>query len=301
VDDSGERCVPKSCGDLGFNCDSADDGCGGHISCGACSFPQTCGGLGKPNVCGGAGTLRYFGYYRDSDIQNYVCEIQDHSNFSMTTTSDPAFSAPAKQALEATYGLVDWGVVGTNGLGGYLVQDDSDSAHSTTATWNSNKAWLESQVATIKSSYPNAHLMINLDGTFSQIPGFALPAGFDWFGIECYGRLGNSAADCKTRFDALKLLLPQGGRVWILPPGVTGTAGRGYGDETSLIATAQGIFAWAPTEPAILGFEVFLWQSNAVAPDIAVRDLPSLKATFRQIGSIITGRNQTPISNCPPP
>jgi hypothetical protein len=292
--DSGKPCAPKTCADLGFDCGAADDGCGHALACGTCKAPATCGGTGKPNVCGGTGTLRYFGYYRDSDIQNYICEIQDHVSFAMTTTGDPAFSSDAKRAQEASYGIVDWGVTGAGALGGYLVQDDSDAAHWTADMWSTNKASLEGQVASLKSSYPGVHLMINLDGTFMQIPGFALPAGYDWFGIECYGRLGNAAADCKTRFDALKPLLPANGRVWILPPGETD-----YGDEASLVKTAQDIFAWAPTEPAIVGLMAFLWQSNAVAPATAVRDLPNLKSAFRQIGSAISGRNKPPITTCP--
>jgi hypothetical protein len=50
-------CQPLTCQQLGYNCGTAGDGCGGTISCGNCTAacptdPQSCGGGGKPNVCG---------------------------------------------------------------------------------------------------------------------------------------------------------------------------------------------------------------------------------------------------------
>jgi len=54
-------CVPTSCAALGKNCGSIADGCGGTLTCGTCTAPQTCGGGGVANVCGvgitGAATL----------------------------------------------------------------------------------------------------------------------------------------------------------------------------------------------------------------------------------------------------
>jgi hypothetical protein len=97
----------------------------------------------------------------------------------------------------------------------------------------------------------------------------------------------HAAADCKTRFDALKPLLPPNGRVF-LPPGETH-----YGDrEGDLRLGSDGAGDHRPPG--------FLWQTSAVAPDTAVRDLPNLKTTFRQIGNAITGRNRAPATECPP-
>jgi hypothetical protein len=47
-------CQPKTCAALGDNCGSVSDGCGGTLSCGSCTSPQTCGGSGTANVCGGS-------------------------------------------------------------------------------------------------------------------------------------------------------------------------------------------------------------------------------------------------------
>src|SRR5207248_2581 len=36
-------CVPSTCASKGKNCGSISDGCGGTLSCGSCSSPETCG------------------------------------------------------------------------------------------------------------------------------------------------------------------------------------------------------------------------------------------------------------------
>ena len=48
-------CTPKTCAQMGKNCGSAPDGCGGTLVCdmpGGCPGGQSCGGAGVPNVCG---------------------------------------------------------------------------------------------------------------------------------------------------------------------------------------------------------------------------------------------------------
>jgi len=54
--DGGGSCVPTTCAELGDNCGTVSDGCGGTLDCGTCSGGQTCGGGGTPNVCGGGST-----------------------------------------------------------------------------------------------------------------------------------------------------------------------------------------------------------------------------------------------------
>jgi acid phosphatase len=46
-------CTPTTCAAKGANCGTISDGCGGTLSCGTCTPPQTCGGGGAANVCGG--------------------------------------------------------------------------------------------------------------------------------------------------------------------------------------------------------------------------------------------------------
>ena len=45
-------CTPTTCAAQGKNCGTIPDGCGGTLTCGACTGPQTCGGGGIANVCG---------------------------------------------------------------------------------------------------------------------------------------------------------------------------------------------------------------------------------------------------------
>ncbi len=48
----GGFCVPQTCSQLGVSCGPAADGCGGLLSCGTCTSPQSCGGNGVSGVCG---------------------------------------------------------------------------------------------------------------------------------------------------------------------------------------------------------------------------------------------------------
>jgi hypothetical protein len=49
-------CTPMSCAAQGKNCGSVSDGCGGTLTCGSCTSPESCGGGGVANVCGGGST-----------------------------------------------------------------------------------------------------------------------------------------------------------------------------------------------------------------------------------------------------
>ncbi|PYN96566.1 MAG: hypothetical protein DMD91_21045 [Candidatus Rokuibacteriota bacterium] len=45
-------CARVTCASLGKNCGAISDGCGGTLTCGGCTAPQSCGGGGVANVCG---------------------------------------------------------------------------------------------------------------------------------------------------------------------------------------------------------------------------------------------------------
>ncbi len=45
-------CVPKTCTSPAASCGMIPDGCGGMLSCGGCTAPETCGGGGTADVCG---------------------------------------------------------------------------------------------------------------------------------------------------------------------------------------------------------------------------------------------------------
>jgi hypothetical protein len=50
----GACCTPTTCAAQAKNCGQVDDTCGGTLTCGSCTPPQTCGGgqPGVPNICG---------------------------------------------------------------------------------------------------------------------------------------------------------------------------------------------------------------------------------------------------------
>src|SRR5204863_6040610 len=49
-------CTPTTCAAQGKNCGTISNGCGGTLTCGSCTAPQTCGGGGVANLCGGGCT-----------------------------------------------------------------------------------------------------------------------------------------------------------------------------------------------------------------------------------------------------
>jgi hypothetical protein len=49
--DDAPDCTPVTCASLSSSCGSFPDGCGGTLTCGACSGGQVCGGGGVPGVC----------------------------------------------------------------------------------------------------------------------------------------------------------------------------------------------------------------------------------------------------------
>lgn len=48
-------CLPTTCDTAGWNCGTADDGCGTPLDCGTCTSPETCAGSGISNICGALG------------------------------------------------------------------------------------------------------------------------------------------------------------------------------------------------------------------------------------------------------
>src|SRR5207248_1456961 len=45
------NCTPKTCAQLGAQCGSASDGCGGTLACGSCPSGESCGAGGVTNKC----------------------------------------------------------------------------------------------------------------------------------------------------------------------------------------------------------------------------------------------------------
>jgi hypothetical protein len=251
-----------------------------------------------------------------SDIQNMVCQIQDHVNLSMTSDGQSIVD------FAATFGVPNFGLTEPTGgspapLQAVVVRDDADaSAYGYCASnpcpngiidgWNAVKAQAESDGDGIRAQHPNAHIMINLaDGDangqldFQTIPGFTLPRGVDWVGLECY----TGAANCQANMNVVRGLLPPGGKAWVLTAGVDT-----YGTQDALVTDAQAMFDWAHADQDVIGIIVFVWSNQILCPpdctSLAVKQLPNLLAKYRAIGDIITGKTNVdpkPDSACPPP
>ncbi len=52
VDGVCQGCEPTTCDAQGWDCGQPPDGCGGLLTCGQCSAPETCGGGGQVYLCG---------------------------------------------------------------------------------------------------------------------------------------------------------------------------------------------------------------------------------------------------------
>jgi hypothetical protein len=266
-------CQGKACG--------IDDGCGA-----ACLEGSGCDAAAQG--------LRYFGYWRDTYFGgNWMAETQTHGNFTMIEDGSydsllPSAAGYGIGVLLTPPALGDWAAAQptlsqyADRIIGYVLQDDADVQ----PDYNVAKANVEAYATTIHAAYPNAHLYINLAGHFRDIPDFALPAGVDWVGLECY----SGVADCDDMVTKLTPKLPPGGRIWVMPPGETG-----YGDQAWLVSNAQAMYDWAVTKPVIIGMNVFVWQTEILIDatymgQLATRDLPDLRLTACQVARTITGR-----------
>jgi hypothetical protein len=213
--------------------------------------------------------LQYFGYWRDA-LTGSTAEIQDQANISMVDTQL---------------------ILAINPLNAVMICDDCDVGVSA-SQWASRKQGIETQEAMFPGT---AHFMIDLgDGNadgmldFRGIPGFALPAGVDWVGLECYPAFG--WASCQANLDALKPLLPANGRAWVFIPTETD-----YAAESVLVSNAQDMYDGASQDPTVVGMIGFVWTNTILCPPddctkvFATKELPTLLAKMRCISHSITG------------
>jgi hypothetical protein len=294
-----------------------DDGCGSLHDCGTCFDPLTCGGGGRAGVCGAAnGNLQYFGYWRDSDLEGFMCEIQTHANYSMINPQDNGTAV----AAAAGYGI-SVAVSGNDrptsdpvlqSASVYWIADDAENAANgwcvdhpscgcpinSLCCWNCFKAELERGAAELRQraaglGNPNIRFAMNMLGDFrTYYPNFSLPQGITEIAYECYGTPSTTpeqtVANCRDMIQ--RTPLRAGDRVWVLPPGETGA-----GSEDLLIRKGQALYNYTRSEETrSVGLNVFWWNHG-------VRDLPNLKAFYQQIGTSITGRLRPVPAGCPPP
>jgi len=110
--------VCTTCAAQGKNCGTIPDGCGGTLSCGACTAPQTCGGGGVANVCGGApanATLTVIAIGRAGER---ILSTPAGVNVAVGTTGSASFRVGTSIALRASHNRpVIWsGVCSSRGV-----------------------------------------------------------------------------------------------------------------------------------------------------------------------------------------
>ena len=101
--DGGTPCVPTTCAAQGKNCDTLPDGCGGTLSCGNCTAPDTCGGGGTANVCGKSGGTPDAGTPPGGSTIT-IGAAGDINGSNAMSTSDIMFSAPTVYGAVLTLG-----------------------------------------------------------------------------------------------------------------------------------------------------------------------------------------------------
>jgi hypothetical protein len=192
---------------------------------------------------------------------------------------------------------------------------------------------IQMNIARVKSMFPNIPTMMTLGCAFWTYPGFYLPDGLDFIAIESYGSfagggsptslpaVGDPVTTKQQWLESLSYLKPMmtsSQRIFMLP-----AATEGYGTEDQLIQKANDMYEYAQTDPLIIGLFPFDWYSDTydcasvgvfcgngvpsgnygipVKGNRSLRDLPSLRATYQQIGAEITGNVVPTNPPLPPP
>jgi len=76
------QCTPKTCSQLGFNCGTADDGCGGTLNCGTCPVGETCqNNICVPTFVCNHGDVKCEGYDKYSCSNNKWNLIESNSTY----------------------------------------------------------------------------------------------------------------------------------------------------------------------------------------------------------------------------
>jgi hypothetical protein len=166
---------------------------------------------------------------------------------------------------------------------------------------------IETETAKAHANFPGAKTMFTVGCSFWSYSNFRIPAGIDYIAIESYGSTGDAGttrSEWLAKINYLKSYMNGSQRVFLMP-GAT----EGYGTETQLIQKANDIYAYAQTDPLVVGVFPFDWYSdtydcasvgqfcgngvpatNYAVPVIgnrSVRDLPNLRARYIQIGQSI--------------
>jgi hypothetical protein len=214
----------------------------------------------------------------------------------------PDFSDPNVQAqLDAIRPYA------TNMLAFFTMDEPDCVAGGDTAKLDQLLSSIESQISQLKLSFPEVPMMMTVGCSFWTYSNFRIPTGIDFIAVESYGSSGDPAAtraEWMAKLQYLKSYMNSSQRIFMMP-GAT----EGYGTESQLIQKANDIYMYAQTDPLVVGVFPFDWYSENydcasagvfcgngvpatnysinVIGNRSARDLPNLRARYKQIGQAI--------------
>jgi hypothetical protein len=266
--------------------------------------------------------LQYFGFWAGSLApQGSIVEQNGSVNFTYLQAgfsgnlSDQAIASGMK-LLVPSPDFSDTNAVNaikpyTNNIVAFFMMDEPDCvAGGDTNTLNALLTSIETEIAKVHVSFPGAKTMFTVGCPFWSYSNFRIPAGIDYIAVESYGSSGDpgtTRSEWMSKLQMLKPYMNSSQRIFLMP-GAT----EGYGTESQLIQKANDIYAYAQTDPLVVGVFPFDWYSenydcasvgifcgngqpatNYAIPVIgnrSARDLPNLRARYVQIGqSIMNG------------
>ena len=116
---------------------------------------------------------------------------------------------------------------------------------------------IESQVAQLKAVFPDVPAMMTVGCAFWSYSNFRIPAGIDYIAVESYGSSGDpdtTRSEWMSKLQLLKGYMNSAQRIFLMP-GAT----EAYGTESQLIQKANDIYAYAQTDPLVVGVFPFDW------------------------------------------
>jgi hypothetical protein len=190
----------------------------------------------------------------------------------------------------------------------FFTMDEPDCvANGSTTKFDQLVTSIETQIGHLKESFPGVPTMMTLGCSFWTYSNFRIPNGIDYIAIESYGSTGDPGTtrnEWLAKLQYLKPHLNSSQRIFLMP-GAT----EGYGTESQLIQKANDIYAYALTDPLVIGLFPFDWYSDSydcagagvfcgngipsqnysikVLGNRSARDLPNLRARYIQIGHAI--------------
>src|SRR6266513_965200 len=267
--------------------------------------------------------LQHFGFWAGSVAAGgSIIEQRGFVNFTMGAGPGPSADQAVALGMKLMFFAPDFAdphVQGqldairpyaTNMLAFFTMDEPDCVAGGNTARLDQLLSSIESQISQLKLSFPEVPAMMTVGCGFWCYSNFRIPRGIDYIAIESYGSSGDpgvTRTEWMSKLRLLKSYMNSSQRIFLMP-GAT----EGYGTESQLIQKANDIYAYAQTDPLVVGVFPFDWYSDnydcasagvfcgngvpttnyaiKVIGNRSARDLANLRARFIQIGqSIMNG------------